>query len=537
MSQQFDYIIIGGGSAGSVLAARLSEDAGVTVALIEAGGDGRDLLIRTPTGAVAMLPTHINNYAFETTPQRALNGRRGYQPRGRCLGGSSAINAMVYARGHRSDYDHWASLGNRGWSYDEVLPYFKRAENNERFRDTSDPFHGQGGPLNVADLRTDNPFQQIYLNAAREAGFTINHDFNGVKQEGLGIYQVTQIGGERCSAARGYLHPIMGKRANLHVILRAQVQKITIENRRASGVVYVQGGQTQTIHARREVLLSAGAILSPQVLMLSGVGAASELRAHGITVQHHLPGVGKNFQDHPDFIFGYTIPSTDLVGFSPAGVLRTLRELWRYRRERRGMISSNFAEGGGFLKLTPQSEVPEIQLHFVVAVVEDHARKLHMRHGISCHTCLLRPRSRGTIALSSANAADAPLVDPAFLEDADDMQDLVAGFKLTQKLLHTREIASRVTKDLFTDVVKTDDDIREVLRNRVDTVYHPSGSCKMGVDEMAVVDDQLRVHGVENLRVIDASIMPTLIGGNTNAPTIMIAERAADLIRGRHHAS
>ncbi len=531
MNNTFDYLILGGGSAGSVLAARLSEDGATRVALVETGGDGRDFLIRTPAGAVAMLPTKINNYGYETVPQPGLNGRRGYQPRGRGLGGSSAINAMVYVRGHRADYDQWAALGNPGWSYDEVLPFFKRAENNERL---CDDYHGRGGPLNVADLRSGNPFQQHFLDAVRQAGFPLNSDFNGAEQEGLGVYQVTQINGERCSAARAYLHPLLSdtkRRLNLEVITGATAERILFDGRRATGAAIRYRGELINFTATREVIVCGGAINSPQLLMLSGIGDAAQLRQHGIEPVHHLPGVGQNLQDHPDFIFGFASPSTELIGFTPSGLVRMLGEMWRYGWRRRGMLTTNFAECGGFLKLSPASPTPDIQLHFVVALVEDHARKLNYRHGFSCHVCLLRPKSRGSIRLASSRAADAPLIDPAFLQHEDDLEQMVQAFRLTRKLLRAPALTAHASKEMFTAGIETDDDIRRVLRERVDTVYHPVGSCRMGNDDLAVVDAELRVHGIEALRVVDASIMPTLIGGNTNAPTIMIAEKAAALIR------
>ena len=531
MNNTFDYLILGGGSAGSVLAARLSEDGATRVALVETGGDGRDFLIRTPAGAVAMLPTKINNYGYETVPQPGLNGRCGYQPRGRGLGGSSAINAMVYVRGHRADYDQWAALGNPGWSYDEVLPFFKRAENNERL---CDDYHGRGGPLNVADLRSGNPFQQHFLDAVRQAGFPLNGDFNGAEQEGLGVYQVTQINGERCSAARAYLHPLLSdtkRRLNLEVITGATAERILFDGRRATGAAIRYRGELINFTATREVIVCGGAINSPQLLMLSGIGDAAQLRQHGIEPVHHLPGVGQNLQDHPDFIFGFASPSTELIGFTPSGLVRMLGEMWRYGWRRRGMLTTNFAECGGFLKLSPASPTPDIQLHFVVALVEDHARKLNYRHGFSCHVCLLRPKSRGSIRLASSRAADAPLIDPAFLQHEDDLEQMVQAFRLTRKLLRAPALTAHASKEMFTAGIETDDDIRRVLRERVDTVYHPVGSCRMGNDDLAVVDAELRVHGIEALRVVDASIMPTLIGGNTNAPTIMIAEKAAALIR------
>jgi choline dehydrogenase-like flavoprotein len=530
-ANEFDYVVIGGGSAGSVMAGRLSEDADTRVVLLEAGGRGDSWVVNTPAAIVAMLPTRLNNYAFETVPQAGLNGRRGYQPRGKCLGGSSAINAMVYTRGHRADYDHWAELGNQGWSYDDMLPYFRRSENNAVF---SGKFHGTDGPMHVSNLQTNNPFQQIYLNAARQAGYPLNDDFNGENQEGIGIYQVTQKNGERWSAARGYLHPYMGVRRNLQVETDAVATRILFEGRRAVGVEYMQGGQKRIVRARREVILCAGALQSPQMLMLSGIGPGAHLRQFGIAVLHDLPGVGQNLQDHPDFIFAYRARSLDLLGISPGGMVRMTGQIIKYIKSRQGMVSSNFAEGGGFLKTDASLAAPDIQLHFVISLVEDHARKLHMPHGYSCHVCLLRPKSRGQVTLGSADARQAPLIDPAFLADPDDMETLVKGYKMTRKLMDAPALASIRQQDMFTADVRTDDDIRQILRDRVDTVYHPVGTCKMGMDNMAVVDPQLRVHGIQGLRVIDASIMPTLIGGNTNAPTIAIAEKAVDMMRASH---
>ncbi|BET26718.1 choline dehydrogenase-like flavoprotein [Limnobacter thiooxidans] len=529
MKTEHDYIVVGGGSGGCAMAGRLSEDSSHDVCLLEAGGDGTGNLINIPSGAVAMLPTKINNWAFETTPQPGLNGRKGYQPRGKCLGGSSAINAMVYVRGTASDYDRWANEeGCSGWSYKEVLPYFKLSECNERIRDA---YHGNAGPLNVADLRSDNPFQQIYLEAGKQAGFKITDDFNGADQEGVGIYQVTQKNGERWSAARAYLFPHL-HRKNLTVHTKAMVQRVLFEGKRAVAVEVDLNGQRIILRARKEIILTAGAIQTPQLLMVSGVGDMDELARNGIQAVHHLPGVGKNLQDHPDFIFGYSTKSLDTLGLSIRGGFRLLREIFRYRKNRRGALSSNFAEGGAFLKTKPELKDPDVQLHFVVAMVDDHARKMHMGHGFSCHVCLLRPHSRGSLTLQGNSMDKPPLIDIGFLKDPRDLDALVDGFKLTRKIMHAPAMAKWILKDKFTEGVQTDAEIREVLRNRVDTVYHPTGTCKMGTDEMSVVDPQLRVHGLTGLRIVDASVMPSLIGGNTNAPVMMMAEKAVDMIRG-----
>lgn len=529
---QSDYLILGGGSAGCVLAARLSEDPACRVTLVEAGTDAASALIRTPAGTVAMLGTKFNNWGFKTVPQAGLYGRQGYQPRGRALGGSSATNAMIYIRGHRSDYDHWAALGNPGWGFDEVLPFFKRAEHNEDFRDA---FHGQGGPLNVARSRSDNPFHLHWREAGREAGLPINDDFNGAEQEGLGSFQVTQKNGERCSSFRAYLEPAL-KRPNLRVLRGALAQRLLFEgphSRRIVGAEVRHAGQRLQLLARRETLVCAGAFQSPQLLMVSGIGGPKALGANGIALRHALPGVGQNLHDHVDFVFGHRSRHTALMGLSLPGMGPLWRQLQRWRRERRGMLSTNFAEAGGFLRKSSRSLAPDFQLMFVVGLVEDHARKLHLRHGYSCHVYLLRPRSRGSVSLAGASMDTAPLIDPNFYGDAADLDDMVQGFKLTRRLLQTQALARHSSADVFTAGVHSDEQIRHILRERSDTVYHPVGSCRMGpaTDRMAVVDAGLRVHGLAGLRVVDASVMPSIPGGNTNAPTIMVAEKAAQMVR------
>jgi choline dehydrogenase-like flavoprotein len=524
-----DFVVVGGGSAGCVVAGRLSEDPATSVALLEAGGRNDDWIVKTPFLLFVMVASGVHNWAFTTVPQEGLAGRRGYQPRGKGLGGSSAINAMVYIRGHRCDYDGWAALGNHGWSYEEVLPYFKKAEDNESF---ADRFHGQGGPLPVSWPPTDNPTRDVYLQAGRQAGFDICPDFNGADQEGIGLYQVTQKNGERWSAARAYIQPFLHKRRNLRVETHAYATRLLFDGRRAIGVEYEQHGRIRRLLARREVIVSSGVFQSPQLLMLSGVGDGGALGQLGIPVTHHLPGVGQNLHDHPDFVFAYTSDEPHLIGLSAKAAPRVLAAAIEYVRRRRGPMASNIAEGGGFLKTRPDLPSPDLQLHFGVTAIDDHGRRLHPGQGFSCHVALLHPKSRGSVRLQSADPAKPPAIDPKFLDEPEDLEAMVAGFKLTRKLMDAPALRAMRIRDMFTAGIETDDDIRSILRSRVDTVYHPVGTCKMGVnDPLAVVDPALKVHGLEGVRIADASVMPVIPGGNTNAPTIMIGEKAADLIR------
>lgn len=470
--------------------------------------------------------TPATNYKYETVPQRGLNGRRGYQPRGRGMGGSSAINAMLYVRGNRWDYDHWAELGCDGWHYADVLPYFKRSEANER---GAGDYHGGDGPLHVSDQHWPHPGSLEFIEAAAGLQIPRNDDFNGARQEGVGLYQVTQKGGERWTSARAYIDG--ANRANLDVLTDVLAERIVIENGRAAGVDYRQGSERRTIRARRAVILAGGVFGTPQLLMLSGIGPGDHLREHGIAVAIDRGEVGGNLQDHVDYVASFEEPGRFFVGQSLPGTFALMKSVIRWLVSKQGPMTTPFAEAGVFLTVMPGAPAPDIQLHFLPVALEDHGRAKVKAHGFSCHACVLRPESHGTVRLASARAADAPLIDPAFLTDDRDMTVLKAGVRAMYRILESAPLTRHLPRDRYPIDLGDDEAMEALIRSRADTIYHPVGTARMGADADAVCDPRLRVRGVEGLYVADASIMPRLISGNTNAPTMMIGERCADFVK------
>ena len=529
-----DFIIIGAGPAGCAVASRLAQSSGATsVALIEAGPAKASLLSDVPLGIAALVPRRSRrNYAYETTPQLGLGGRRGYQPRGRGLGGSSLINAMIYTRGQPQDYDEWAALGCKGWGWSDVLPYFKRSEDNAR---GANAWHGVGGPLHVSDLSYSNPAVGAFVEAAVQAGFPRNADFNGETQEGVGPYQVFQKNGRRFNAAKAYLASSKAA-SNLEVISNCQARHILFEGGRAVGVAYGRGGAERRLYALREVIVCGGAFGSPQLLMISGIGPAEHLKSVGIDLVIDAPEVGQNLQDHCDYVANLRANGPGLFGIALPLVTQGVGALASYLRHGRGLLTSNAAEAGGFVRSRPDVDRPDLQLHFCIGIVDDHNRKIHFTTGMSLHVCGLRPKSRGQVRLAGADIALAPVIDPNFLSDPEDLETLVRGAEIVQSILAQPALATYGGRYIYGTGCDDQIRLRELIRERADTIYHPVGTCRMGADERSVVDPQLRVRGVEGLRVADASILPLLVSGNTQAPSAMIGEKAADLILGRRIA-
>jgi choline dehydrogenase len=519
----YDYIIVGAGSAGCVLAHRLTEEGTTRVLLLEAGKRDRPLTLHMPAAFSTFFKSRYD-WGYETVPQPHLQHRRLYWPRGKVLGGSSAINAMIYTRGHPSDYDHWQALGNPGWSFADVLPYFKKAEHQAR---GASAYHGVGGPLHIADLRYTNPLSHAFIAAGVECGLRPNDDFNGPVQEGVGWFQVTQQGGKRHSAATAYLKPVRHRR-NLTIRTCARVGRVLFEGRRAVGVLILEHGRPQRLYAASEVLLCAGTVNSPQTLLLSGIGGADQLRRLGLAVVMDLPGVGQNLQDH--LTAAVACASTKPVTMTNAG---TARHLLRYLLCHHGPLTSNIAEAGAFIKTNPAGPAPDLQLFFAPAYYLNHGFLRPEGHGFTVVVALLRPESRGSITLASSDPYDPPLIHPEYLGKAADLQTLLTGLKLCRRFIHTAAFEPFRGPEISPGAaVQGAAALIEAIRNTAETCYHPVGTCTMGQDPGAVVDPSLRVHGVEGLRVVDASIMPTIVSGTTNAPTIMIAEKAADMIKG-----
>lgn len=528
MQANFDYIIVGAGSAGCVLANRLSADPAHRVLLIEAGGSDKSVFIKMPAGIMKLIPPNETkfNWAYWTAPQEKLNDRSLYWPRGKVLGGSSAINGMVYIRGHASDYDHWAQMGCKGWSWDEVLPFFKASESHQH---GETEFHGSDGPLRVSRDVSPNPLVQNFLDAGKQAGHQETDDFNGSQMEGVGTYDCTIHEGERWSVSRGYLDPIKDRK-NLKIITDALVEKILIKDGRATGVRLKQGGVSQDIAAASEVLVCGGAINSPQILMVSGIGPGDQLRDHGIDIVQECKGVGQNLQDHLDVILQWLCPKPITTNANVAA-WRSPIVLLQWLMSRRGSGRYMPTPAGAFLKTRPELVAPDIQLHFMTAWGRAHAAELSTKHGFQVHVCQLRPESRGEIRLNSSNPSDHAIIDPKYLSAERDLDVLRQGLRMTYNIMQQEAFEGLRGEELWPKVnVNDDSELDGAIREAAESIYHPIGTCKMGIDDLAVVDPQLKVRGVAGLRVVDASVMPSLVSGNTNAPTIMIAEKAAQAI-------
>lgn len=521
----FNYIVVGAGAAGCVVATRLSADPNVSVLLLEAGGKDSSPLIHMPAGFTKLTSPDVN-WGFETVPQSELDNRRMHYPQGRTLGGSTSINAMIYIRGHRLDYEKWQENGNEGWGYEGVLPYFRKAENNKRL---VDDYHATGGPLNVAEQVQHNVLSKAFVRAAQEVGIPFNHDLNGAQQDGVSFYQVTQRNVRRESAATAYLKPFLD-RPNLAIITHATASQVIVKNGRAIGLKFLHQKKEQIVYAENEIVLSGGAVNSPRLLLLSGIGPGKELHALGIDVVHDLPGVGKNFQDHMDVYI--TAECSQPVSYN--GEDRWFRAIphgIQYLLFKTGPVTACVAEAGCFIRSSEVVSSPDIQIHCLPAYVVDHGRKRFKGHGITINTCNLRPRSIGEITLRSSNPLDDPAINPNFLADRYDWKISMEGFKWGRKILAAPAFQHFIKHEHMPGAkTKSDEEIRAYIRKWSKTDYHPVGSCKMGQDGMAVVDNQLRVRGLEGLRVIDASIMPTLISGNTQAPATMIGEKGAAMI-------
>lgn len=536
MSTSYDYVIVGGGSAGCVLANRLSADGRNSVCLVEAGPTDRNPLIRMPLGIIPLVRGWFCNWKFWSEPQAHLCGRRLYQPRGKVLGGSSAINATVYTRGHPSDYDHWAALGCEGWSYRDVLPYFIKSETFEpSCSDADRPFHGANGPLNVSERRHDNPLSKAFVRAAVQAGHQQNRDFNGARQEGVGMFHVFQKGGQRHSNARAYLAPAAG-RTNLTVLTATHATRVLFQGSTAVGVRVLRKGRYQDLRATKEVILSAGTFQSPQLLMLSGIGPGEELGRHGIEVLKELPGVGANLQDHLDVIVETRARSRVGVSFVPGAWPRLLLGWMNYVFRRKGEFTSNAAEAGGFFRSSDEEAVPDIQWHFLPAPNGQHGLDLSgvmTRYGYCLMSYDLRPASRGVVGLNSADPLAPPRIDPNYAAEARDVARLVQAIRETRRVLAQPALDAHRGVEIAPGAhLQSDEELADYVRRTAEIAYHPVGTCRMGPagDTSSVVDARLRVHGVQRLRVVDCSIMPTVPGSNTNAPATMIGEKGADMI-------